>query len=144
MAPTSLLRKQAIAQRQPRWAPTDASRKTEQQCAREINTLPASTRAIAGSQYRHFWHQKQIDPHAGAPAGQIGAGAHTDYGNVTLLATDGVAGLQVRRRDGTWFDAPALPGALICNIGDCLMRWTNDVYVSTPHRELKPAAEWRA
>jgi isopenicillin N synthase-like dioxygenase len=80
-------------------------------------------------------------PRADAPVGQIGAGAHTDYGNVTLLATDGVAGLQVRRRDGTWVDAPALPGAFICNIGDCLMRWTNDIYVSTPHRVLRPAAE---
>lgn len=76
-----------------------------------------------------------------APQEQIGAGTHTDYGNVTLLATDGVAGLQVRRRDGTWIDAPALPGAFICNIGDCLMRWTNDIYMSTPHRVLKPAAE---
>ena len=72
---------------------------------------------------------------------QIGAGAHTDYGNVTLLATDGVAGLQVRQRDGTWVDAPALSGTFICNIGDCLMRWTNDIYVSTPHRVLTPTAE---
>ena len=78
---------------------------------------------------------------ADAPAGQAGAGAHTDYGNVTLLATDGVAGLQVRRRDGTWIDAPALPGAFICNIGDCLMRWSNDVYVSTPHRVQAPTQE---
>ena len=73
--------------------------------------------------------------------GQPGAGTHTDYGNVTLLATDGVAGLQVRRRDGVWLDAPALPGSFICNIGDCLMRWTNDVYVSTPHRVVQPARE---
>jgi len=80
-------------------------------------------------------------PRAEAPAGQIGAGAHTDYGNVTLLATDGVAGLQVRQRDGTWVDAPALPEAFICNIGDCLMRWTNDIYVSTAHRVLNPIAE---
>jgi isopenicillin N synthase-like dioxygenase len=80
-------------------------------------------------------------PALAAAEQQIGAGTHTDYGNVTLLATDGVAGLQVRRRDGTWIDAPALPGAFICNIGDCLMRWTNDIYVSTPHRVLKPLAE---
>lgn len=78
---------------------------------------------------------------ADAPPGQPGAGTHTDYGNVTLLATDGVAGLQVRRRDGQWIDAPALPGSFLCNIGDCLMRWSNDVYVSTPHRVLAPAQE---
>ncbi len=78
---------------------------------------------------------------AGAPAGRAGAGAHTDYGNVTLLATDGVAGLQVQRRGGGWTDVPALPGAFVCNIGDCLMRWSNDVYVSTPHRVLPPARE---
>ena len=64
----------------------------------------------------------------------IGAGAHTDYGNLTLLATDDVGGLEVRTRDGRWIDAPPLAGAFVVNIGDCLMRWTNDVYVSTPHR----------
>ena len=80
-------------------------------------------------------------PAQAVPAGQIGAGTHTDYGNVTLLATDSVAGLQVQRRDGAWVDAPTLHGAFVCNIGDCLMRWTNDIYVSTPHRVLKPMAE---
>ncbi len=81
-------------------------------------------------------------PSLGAPsAGAPGAGAHTDYGNLTILAVGGVAGLQVRRRDGVWLDAPQVPGALVCNIGDCLMRWTNDVYVSTPHRVIRPAAE---
>jgi isopenicillin N synthase-like dioxygenase len=78
---------------------------------------------------------------ADAPPGQAGAGAHTDYGNLTLLATDGVAGLQVRHRDGSWIDAPTVPGGFVCNIGDCLMRWSNDVYVSTPHRVLPPARE---
>lgn len=70
--------------------------------------------------------------------GQMGAGEHTDYGNVTLLATDSVGGLMVRDRDGRWLDAPIVPGGLICNIGDCLMRWTNDVYVSTPHKVVAP------
>jgi isopenicillin N synthase-like dioxygenase len=69
-----------------------------------------------------------------AEAGQIGAGEHTDYGDVTLLLPDAVGGLEVRRRDGGWIAAPSIPGAFVCNIGDCLMRWTNDVYVSTPHR----------
>lgn len=71
----------------------------------------------------------------------LGAGTHTDYGNLTILATDGVAGLQVRRRDGAWIDAPHIAGAFVCNIGDTLMHWTNDVYVSTPHRVVCPVTE---
>lgn len=74
-------------------------------------------------------------PHpADALAGQIGAGAHTDYGNITLLATDAVGGLEVCRRDGVWVAAPVIPGTFVVNIGDSLMRWSNDVYVSNPHR----------
>jgi isopenicillin N synthase-like dioxygenase len=70
--------------------------------------------------------------------GQLGAGVHTDYGNVTLLATDDAGGLMVRHRSGRWINAPVVPGAFVCNIGDCLMRWTNDVYVSTPHKVENP------
>ena len=75
--------------------------------------------------------------------GQSGAGEHTDYGNLTLLATDDAGGLEVRTRSGAWISPPSLPGALICNIGDCLMRWTNDVYVSTPHRVVNPVGRER-
>jgi isopenicillin N synthase-like dioxygenase len=70
-----------------------------------------------------------------------GAGVHTDYGNLTILATDGIAGLQVRTRSGSWVDAPHIAGAFVCNIGDCLMRWTNDVYISTPHRVAIPVKD---
>ena len=70
--------------------------------------------------------------------GAFGAGAHTDYGNLTLLLTDDAGGLEVQRRNGDWIAAPPMPGAFICNIGDCLMRWTNDVYRSTPHRVTNP------
>jgi isopenicillin N synthase-like dioxygenase len=75
--------------------------------------------------------------------GQLGAGEHTDYGNVTLLATDAVGGLMVRDRAGRWLDAPVVPGAFVCNIGDCLMRWSNDVYVSTPHKVVSPPGQNR-
>jgi len=45
----------------------------------------------------------------------------------------------VQRRSGGWIDVPALPDDFVCNIGDCLMRWSNDVYASTPHRVRPPA-----
>ena len=76
------------------------------------------------------------------PAGRaedgIGAGAHTDYGSITILYSDGEPGLQVRPRGQDWIDVPSVPGAFVINIADCLMRWTNDIYVSTPHRVLVP------
>jgi len=74
---------------------------------------------------------------------QIGAGEHTDYGNVTLLATDNVGGLEVRTRAGDWIAAPVMEGAFVVNIGDCLMRWTNDIYVSTPHRVVNRSGRER-
>ncbi|MDE4175345.1 2-oxoglutarate and iron-dependent oxygenase domain-containing protein [Phaeobacter sp. PT47_59] len=73
------------------------------------------------------------------PSGEgIGAGAHTDYGSITLLMTDGAPGLQVKPRGQDWMDVPAVDGAFIVNIGDCLMRWSNRNYISTPHRVLAP------
>jgi isopenicillin N synthase-like dioxygenase len=77
-------------------------------------------------------------PRNSRPSDLPGAGEHTDYGSLTILLTDDVGGLEVRHRDGTWIEAPPIPGAFICNIGDCLMRWSNDTYVSTPHRVTNP------
>ena len=77
-------------------------------------------------------------PPATGAQNEIGAGAHTDYGAITLLMTDGEPGLQVRARDGDWIDVPSVENAYIVNIGDCMMRWSNDIYVSTPHRVLPP------
>ena len=81
-------------------------------------------------------------PHPGRFDGErYGAGAHTDYGNVTILSQDMVGGLEVRTRDGHWIAATPVPGTFVCNIGDCLMRWSNDTYVSTPHRVRPPEQE---
>ena len=83
-------------------------------------------------------------PHPGAFDGERwGAAPHTDYGNVTVLAQDDAGGLEVRARDGAWLPAPPVAGAFVCNIGDCLMRWSNDVYVSTPHRVVNRANRLR-
>jgi isopenicillin N synthase-like dioxygenase len=83
-------------------------------------------------------------PHPGTFDGsQYGAGTHTDYGNLTLLAQDGTGGLEVRARNGSWIAVQPIEGAFVCNIGDCLMRWSNDVYVSTPHRVVNRAPRER-
>jgi|UniRef100_A6VY28 isopenicillin N synthase-like dioxygenase len=63
-----------------------------------------------------------------------GAGAHTDYGCVTLLLQDQIGGLQVKNRQGEWVDATPIDEALVVNIGDLMQRWTNDEYISTAHR----------
>ncbi|MEQ8435947.1 MAG: 2-oxoglutarate and iron-dependent oxygenase domain-containing protein [Ilumatobacter fluminis] len=65
---------------------------------------------------------------------EYGVGTHTDYGLLTLLLQDDQGGLEVQRPDGTWFDVPAEPGVLVCNIGDMLDRLTEGRYRSTPHR----------
>ncbi|MEM6711143.1 MAG: 2-oxoglutarate and iron-dependent oxygenase domain-containing protein [Pseudomonadota bacterium] len=84
-------------------------------------------------------------PAVNASPGEIGAGAHTDYGSITLLMTDGTPGLQVKPRDSEhWIDVPHVDNAFVVNIGDLLMRWTNDTYVSNPHRVQRPTKERRS
>jgi isopenicillin N synthase-like dioxygenase len=66
--------------------------------------------------------------------GVLGCGAHSDYGMITILATDGNTGLQVRKSDGTWLTVEANATDYVINIGDMLERWTNGRYKSTVHR----------
>ncbi|MBQ2260976.1 MAG: isopenicillin N synthase family oxygenase [Loktanella sp.] len=62
------------------------------------------------------------------------AGAHTDYGSLTiLLPQPGSQGLQVQIGPD-WVDVPAPEGAFVINIGDLMARWTADRWVSTLHR----------
>jgi isopenicillin N synthase-like dioxygenase len=74
--------------------------------------------------------------------GQLRAGVHTDYGFMTILRSEASpGGLQVRTRDGRWLDAPSIEGAYVVNIGDAFMRWTNDEWLSTPHRVANPPSD---
>ena len=78
-----------------------------------------------------------------APPDQLGCGAHSDYGCITLLLTDGTPGLQLLAVDGVWHDVIAPPGSFIVNLGDMLARWTNDRYRATVHRVQSPVGRVR-
>ncbi|MER0449446.1 2-oxoglutarate and iron-dependent oxygenase domain-containing protein [Streptomyces sp. Edi4] len=63
-----------------------------------------------------------------------GMGQHTDGTLITLLTQDG-PGLQLQDRAGRWLDIDVQErDSFIVNIGDLMARWSNDEYVSTPHR----------
>ena len=70
------------------------------------------------------------------PDDWLGIYPHTDYGFFTVLAQDGVGGLEVQRVDGSWVEAPPIKDTFIMNIGDAMARWTNDAFTSSPHRVL--------
>jgi isopenicillin N synthase-like dioxygenase len=65
---------------------------------------------------------------------QLGAGAHTDYGSITLLFQDDVGGLELLGSDGEWHFAPPVADAVVINTGDLMERWTNGRFRSTMHR----------
>lgn len=73
----------------------------------------------------------------------IGIGAHTDYGNLTVLAQDDVGGLQVMNREGDWIEATPIPDTFIINIGDLIQRLTNDVYLANLHRVINTSGRER-
>ena len=78
-----------------------------------------------------------------APAdGQLRCGAHTDFGSHTLLMVDDApGGLQVRDLSGRWVDVAPPPGSYVVNIGDLLMTWTNDRWLSNFHRVVNPPGD---
>ena len=68
-----------------------------------------------------------------AGAGGARAGAHRDYGCLTIIHSD-AAGLEVQTQSAEWLPVQAPPGGLVVNIGDLMQRWTGDRWVSTLHR----------
>lgn len=94
-------------------------------------------RHISRLRVRNYPSQRQAPQ-----AGQLRAGAHSDYGSLTILkAEDRPGGLQVCNHRGDWVDVPIVPDCFIVNIGDLMAQWTNDHWVSTLHRVVNPPAE---
>lgn len=76
---------------------------------------------------------QQVDPNR--------AGAHSDYGSLTLLfqRAAGGEGLQILPSSesldgGEWQDVGVVENAMLVNIGDALELWTGAKYKSTLHR----------
>ena len=70
---------------------------------------------------------------------KVRASAHSDYGLFTILKQDEIGGLQIRRSKNherllVWEDVRPLHNHFVVNIGDLMMRWTNDRWKSTVHR----------
>jgi isopenicillin N synthase-like dioxygenase len=72
-----------------------------------------------------------------------GSAPHTDFGCLTILAQDGVGGLQVQTPSGAWIDAPKIPNTFVVNVGDMLHRWSNGQLLSTPHRVINRSGRER-
>lgn len=83
-------------------------------------------------------------PQSGDTETQIGIGAHTDYGLLTLLHQDQVGGLHVLNAvSKEWIHCPPIKGAFVVNLGDMLARWTSHRFQSTVHRVVNATRKHR-
>ncbi|RDW74819.1 hypothetical protein BP6252_05961 [Coleophoma cylindrospora] len=97
-----------------------------------------------------FNYYNPVGPEVGGVSGdevmshEVGLGSHTDLQCFTILWQDMIGGLLILNRTGEWIKATPIEGTFVVNIGDFLMRMTNDKWLSTVHRvEVNRSAEPR-
>jgi isopenicillin N synthase-like dioxygenase len=79
------------------------------------------------------------DPEGELEPGQLRAGAHRDYGFLTILRSDDApGGLEVQTIAGDWIPVTPSSDAFVCNIGDLLADWSDGRWTSTLHRVAVP------
>lgn len=103
--------------------------------------LPPDFFTLCHSQQVHTLRLLHYPPLPSDPSTEyLRAAAHTDYGSITLLFQDAIAGLEVQTVSGDWIAAPPVANTVLVNLGDLMQRWTNAEYRSTRHRVLPTAA----
>lgn len=73
----------------------------------------------------------------------IGAGEHTDFGWLTMIAESDAGGLEIQSSGGSWIKVKPIPNAFVVNVGDLMSRWTNDRYKATMHRVINSSGKLR-
>lgn len=97
-----------------------------------------SNDAVASIRLLHYPPQTSTDET------QLGAGAHTDFGAITLLLQDHNPGLQVfNDRTSEWMPIAPNRDAYVVNIGDMLSKWTSGLYKSNLHRVVNRSTKDR-
>ena len=123
---------------------------------REMHGLARRLRGVIAGAFGHpdDWFEDRFDdlasslriinypePDASPEPGQLRAGAHRDYGFLTILRSDDApGGLEVQTLSGEWVTVAPVAGAFVCNIGDLLADLTEGAWTSTLHRVAVPPA----
>lgn len=92
--------------------------------------------AMVTTRFLHYPPQTDV-----GEGNQLGAGAHTDWGLLTILMQDDVGGLEVQNADGDWVNAPPIPDTFVINLGDMVPVLTNGLYHSNMHRVYNKSPE---
>jgi isopenicillin N synthase-like dioxygenase len=96
--------------------------------------LPADYFDTAFSEPQYKLRMTHYPPQPEPADDEWGIAPHTDTSFLTLLAPNDVPGLAIRTPSGRWIETPAIAEAFLVNGGQLLERWTNDVFLATPHR----------